>query len=88
MKSHLVLRALGAAGFVLAALTAGCNSVGGAWSGAWGSAGIEGARRQYRQAVEEIKADMSIMDSDNDGLDAFSPSDAKLLRAARAEMNR
>jgi hypothetical protein len=38
--------------------------------------------------VEEIKADMSIMDSDNDGLDAFSPSDAKILRAARAEMNR
>lgn len=80
MKSNLVLRAPGMAAFVLVALTAGCNSLGGAW--------IEGVRQQYRRTVQEIQADTAILDSDNDGLDAFSPSDAKLLRAARAEMNR
>ena len=57
---------------VLAVLAAGCNSV----------------RQQFRQAVEEMKADAAILDSNDDGLDAFGSADAKHLRAARAEMER
>ena len=57
---------------VLATCSAGCGSV----------------RQQFRQAFEEMKADAAILDSDDDGLDAFGPADAKHLRAARAEMGR
>jgi len=57
---------------VVAACTAGCNSI----------------RKQFRQAVQEMKADAAILDSDDDGLDAFGSADAKHLRAARAEMER
>ncbi len=67
-----------AALIVLAAFTAGCSSLGGAW--------LENARQQYTQAIEGMKADMAVLDSDDDGLDAFSPGDAKHLRAARAEL--
>ena len=69
-----------AAPCVLAVFTAGCSSLGGAW--------LENARQQCVQAVEGMKADMAVLDSDDDGLDAFAPSDAKQLRAARADMNR
>jgi outer membrane murein-binding lipoprotein Lpp len=55
---------------VLVALMAGCNSV----------------RKQFRQAVQEMKADVAILDSTDDGLDAFGSADAKHLRAARAGM--
>lgn len=56
----------------VAAFTAGCNSV----------------RQQFRQAVQEMKADAAVLDSGDDGLDAFGSADAKHLRAARAEMER
>jgi hypothetical protein len=70
-----------AAAFVaLAAFTTGCNSLGGSW--------LESTKQQYEQSVEDMKADMSVMDSDDDGLDAFAPADARHLRAARADMNR
>jgi hypothetical protein len=62
---------------VPAAFTVGCSSV-----------GIEKVRQQFRQAVQEMKADAAILDSDNDGLDAFGAADAKYLRAARADMER
>jgi len=65
-------RSLFIAACVLAAFAAGCNSV----------------RQQFRQAVQEMKSDAAILDSDDDGLDAFGSSDAKLLRAARADMGR
>jgi hypothetical protein len=35
-----------------------------------------------------MKADAAILDSDDDGLDAFGSADAKHLRAARADMGR
>ena len=57
---------------VLATCTVGCNSV----------------RQQFRQAFQEMKADAAVLDSSDDGLDAFGSADAKLLRAARAEMER
>ena len=63
-------RFLHIAAYVLAAFTAGCSSV----------------QHQFRQAVQEMKADAAILDSDDDGLDAFGSADAKHLRAARAEM--
>lgn len=56
----------------LASVTIGCSFVG----------------QQFRQAVQEMKADAAILDSDNDGLDAFGSADSKHLRAARAEMER
>lgn len=52
------------------------------------AAGCNSVRQQFRQAVEEIKADISVLDSGDDGLDAFGSADAKQLRAARAEMKR
>jgi len=57
---------------VLAISAAGCNSV----------------RQEFRRAVQEMKADAAILDSDDDGLDAFGSADAKHLRAARADMGR
>jgi hypothetical protein len=65
-------RALLIAACVLAINTGGCNSV----------------RQQFAQALQEMKADAAILDSDDDGLDAFGPADAKHLRAARADMGR
>jgi hypothetical protein len=65
-----------AALFLLAALAAGCRGLGKDW--------LENARR----VAQDMKADMAVLDSDDDGLDAFAPSDAKHLRAARAEMGR
>ena len=65
-------RSLLFAACLLAACMAGCNSV----------------RQQFTQAVQEMKADAAILDSDDDGLDAFGCADAKHLRAARAEMER
>jgi hypothetical protein len=35
-----------------------------------------------------MKADAAVLDSNDDGFDAFAPADAKHLRAARAEMER
>jgi len=69
-----------AAAILLAICPAGCSSLGGAW--------FESTKQQYRRALDEVKADMAVMDSDNDGLDAFPPGDAKYMRAARADMNR
>ena len=57
---------------VLAVWAAGCSSV----------------RQQLRRAAQEMKADAAILDSDDDGLDAFGSADAKHLRAARADMGR
>lgn len=51
-------------------------------------AGCNSVRQQFRQAVEDIKADISVLDAGDDGLDAFGSADAKQLRAARAEMER
>lgn len=69
--------------FVAAALplaaTTGCQSLTG-----WG----EGLQRQYQQAAEGIKQDLSVLESDHDGLDAFGPDVAKEMRAARADMMR
>lgn len=65
-------RSLLVAACVLAVSAAGCSSV----------------RQQFRQAVEEMKADAAILDSDDDGLDAFGSADAKHLRAARADLER
>jgi hypothetical protein len=45
-------------------------------------------KHQYERAVQEMKADMAVLDSNNDGLDAFTPVEAKQLRAARADMGR
>jgi hypothetical protein len=69
-----------AAAILLATCQVGCSSLGGAW--------LESTKQHYRRALDEVKADMAVMDSDNDGLDAFPPGDAKYLRAARADMNR
>ena len=57
---------------VLATFTVGCNSM----------------RQQFRQTVEEMEADAAVLDSNDDGLDAFGSADAKHMRAARAEMER
>ena len=65
---------------VLAACLPGCSSLGGNW--------LETARQQYHQTIREMKADLAILDSEDDGFDAFGPTDAKHLRAARADMNR
>lgn len=62
---------------VLAASAAGCNSV-----------GIENVRQQFRQAVQEMRDDASILDSDGDGLDAFGATAAKHLLDRRAGMER
>ncbi len=69
-----------AAAFALAAFTVGCNSPGGSW--------LKSTRQRCERVVDGMKADMSVLDSDDDGLDAFAPADAKHLRAARADMNR
>jgi hypothetical protein len=69
-----------AASLVLAVSVAGRSSLGGAWR--------ENARQQYAHAVESMKADMAVLDSHDDGLDAFTPVEAKQLRAARADLNR
>jgi hypothetical protein len=45
-------------------------------------------RQQFRQTVEEMEDDAAVLDSNDDGLDAFGSADAKHLRAARAEMER
>jgi len=60
------------AAWLLATCTVGCNSV----------------RQQVRQAFQDMKADAAVLDSSDDGLDAFGSADAKHLRAARAEMER
>ena len=65
-------RSLHLAVCVLAIFMVGCNSM----------------RQQFRQTVEEMKADAAVLDSNDDGLDAFGSADAKHLRAARAEMER
>jgi hypothetical protein len=64
--------------FLAAIIGSGCTSLGRGW--------LEKAKLQCRQAMEEMRGDMAVLDSENDGLDAFSPADAKHLRAARAEM--
>ena len=66
---------------VLAGLvaSAGCQAVSG-----WG----QGVRRQFERAAEEIQEDLSVMDDDYDGLDAFGPEAAGEMRAARADMMR
>jgi hypothetical protein len=51
-------------------------------------AGCSSVKEQFRQAIVEMKADLAILDSGDDGLDAFGSADAKDLRAARAEMER
>ena len=50
--------------------------------------GCSSVREQFQQAFVEMKADLAILDSGDDGLDAFGSADAKDLRAARAEMER
>lgn len=70
-------RSLLVAACFVAAFTVGCSSV-----------GITNVRQQFRQAFQEMKADAAVMDSNDDGLDAFGSADAKHLRAARAEMGR
>lgn len=65
---------------IAAAASAGCAAAGRDW--------LETTRGQFKTAVQEIKADLSVLDSDDDGLDAFAPADANHLRSARAEMNR
>lgn len=75
MNRHVVLVA---AALVLAATT-GCQSLTG-----WG----ESMRRQYRQAAEGIQRDLSVLDTDHDGLDAFGPEVAEEMRAVRADMAR
>ena len=62
---------------LMLATAAGCQSLSG-----WG----QGVRRQFEQAAEEIQEDLSVMDDDYDGLDAFGPDAAKEMRAARADM--
>ncbi len=57
----------------------GCQAISG-----WG----QGVRRQFERAAEEIKEDLSVMDDDYDGLDAFGPEAAEEMRAARADMMR
>ena len=57
----------------------GCQGLSG-----WG----QGVRRQFEHAAEGIKEDLSVMDDDYDGLDAFGPEAAEEMRAARADMIR
>jgi hypothetical protein len=57
----------------------GCQSLSG-----WG----HGVKRQFEQAADEIKEDLSVMNDDYDGLDAFGPEAAQEMRAARADMTR
>jgi len=52
------------------------------------AAGCSSFRQQFQQAVQEMQADAAILDSNDDGLDAFGSADAKHLRAARADMER
>lgn len=59
--------------------TAGCQTL-----SSWG----HGMRRQFERAGEEIKEDLSVLDDDYDGLDAFGPDAAEEMRAARADMMR
>ena len=66
--------------FLLALACPGCRSVGDNW--------LNGMKHQYEQAVQEMKADMAVLDSNNDGLDAFAPVEAGQFRAVRADMNR
>lgn len=65
-------RSLLVAACVLAISAAGCGSV----------------RQEFRRAFQEMKADAAILDSNDDGLDAFGSADAKHLRAARVDMGR
>lgn len=65
---------------IAAVLSAGCVSSTREWAGS--------LKKQWEQAVEEMNADAAVMDSANDGLDSFGPVDAKIMRAARAEMTR
>ena len=65
---------------LVAGLSAGCVSSHREWTAS--------LKRQWRQAFDEMKADAAVMASENDGLDAFGPDNAKTMRAARAEMKR
>jgi hypothetical protein len=65
---------------VVVAASTGCHSALGGWAA--------GVKRQYRQAMQEMKDDLSVLDSDHDGLDAFGPDAAKEMRAVRADMTR
>lgn len=65
---------------IAAVLSAGCVSSTREWTAS--------LKKQWQQAIEEMKADAAVMDSEHDGLDAFGPADAKIMRAARAEMTR
>jgi len=47
---------------------------------------VDAFARQYRQAVEGIRSDLAVLDSDDDGLDQFGPVAAREMRSARAEM--
>jgi len=49
---------------------------------------LAGIRRQSQQALAEMKSDLSVMDSNNDGLDMFGPVAAREMRSARADMKR
>ena len=73
----IVRRTMVGAAVLLLATSAGCQSLSG-----WG----QGVRRQFERAAEEIQEDLSVMDDDYDGLDAFGPDAAKEMRAARADM--
>ena len=46
----------------------------------------DGLKRQYRRMAEEIRDDLSVLDSDDDGLAAFGPAAAREMRAMRAEL--
>ncbi len=63
---------------VLVASATGCQSALSGWAA--------GLQRQYQHAVEGMKEDLSVLDSDHDGLDAFGPEAAKEMRALRADM--
>jgi hypothetical protein len=66
-------------GLVVCAAGGGCQAMS-SWS--------HGVQRQFERAADEIKEDLSVMDDDYDGLDAFGPDAAKEMRAARADMMR
>jgi len=65
---------------LLAPACAGCRAMSANW--------LDGMKRTYQQAVEGIRADAAVMDSGNDGLEAFGAEDARYMRAARADMSR
>ena len=65
---------------VAVAASTGCQSTLGGWA--------TGMQRRYQQAVQEMKDDLSVLDSDHDGLDAFGPDAAEEMRAVRADMMR